>query len=680
MILGSFAEGKWHTPIDGRDLFDAATGEAIAKISSDGLDFGAMLRYARNVGGPALRKMTFHERALMLKALAIKLNEYKDEFYNLSYATGATKADTWIDVDGGFGTLFTYSSKARIELPDQPFYAEGNTERLSRNGTFLGQHVMVPLRGVAVHINAFNFPCWGMLEKLAPTLIAGVPAIVKPASGTAFLTERMVHRMTESGILPAGAVQLVCGGVGDMFEHLTCQDTVTFTGSANTGQMLSQHPNIIKNSVQFIAEQDSLNSSILGTDVTPESPEFDLFVKEVANEMTVKAGQKCTAIRRAIVPQNLMEPVADALKARLAKITVGNPRDKATRMGSLVNQGQRREVYDRINELAEENEILMGGTDAFDLHDANYEKGAFAAPTVLYCDKPFKKLKAHAVEPFGPVSTIMPYSDTEQAIELANMGEGSLVASLFTHDKEIVRDVVMGAGAYHGRLAVIDRDSAAESTGHGSPLPHLKHGGPGRAGGGEEMGGIRGVMHYMQRVAVQGSPDVITTVSNRWTTGSVESVDEIHPFRFNFDEIYLGKTLHTKERKVTLEDIEHFANFTGDTFYAHMDEEAAAANPFFGRRVAHGYLLLSFAAGLFVDPAPGPVLANYGLNDLQFMQPVFPDDVIKVQLTCKSKKGRPGQEYGEVRWDVTITNQDGDVCANYELLTLNALASAAAAE
>jgi len=671
MILGSFAEGQWHTPVDGRDVLDAVTGNVIAKISSDGLNFEAMLNYARNTGGPALRKMTFHQRALMLKALATKLNEFKAEFYELSYATGATKADTWIDVDGGFGTLFTYSSKARIELPDEPFYPEGNTERLSRGGTFLGQHVMVPLRGVAVHINAFNFPCWGMLEKLAPTLIAGVPAIVKPASGTAFLTEHMVRRMTESGILPDGAVQLVCGSVGDMFEHLTCQDSVSFTGSATTGLMLSQHPTVVKNAVRFISEQDSLNSSILGADVTPDSPEFDLFVKEVATEMTTKAGQKCTAIRRAIVPANLVNPVSEALSERLSKTVVGNPRNENVRMGALANLGQRTEVHERINELAEENEIILGGTGAFDVEDADYEKGAFVTPTVLYCDKPFEKLKAHSVEPFGPVSTIMPYETTDEAITLANMGEGSLVASLFTHDKQIARDVVMGAGAYHGRLAIIDRDCAKESTGHGSPLPHLKHGGPGRAGGGEEMGGIRGVMHYMQRVAVQGSPDVITAVTNKWTTGSIEAVDKVHPFRKNFDEVQLGTTLHTKARTISLEDIEHFANFTGDTFYAHMDEEAAAANPFFGKRVAHGYLLLSFAAGLFVDPAPGPVLANYGLSDLQFMQPVYPGDTISVRLVCKSKKGRPGQIYGEVRWDVTITNQDNDVCANYELLTLN---------
>lgn len=674
MILGSFAEGQWHTPVNGRDVLDAVTGDVIAQISSEGLDFEAMMNYARNVGGPALRKMTFHERALMIKALATKLNEFKDEFYELSYASGCTKADTWIDVDGGLGTLFTYSSKARIELPDEPFYTEGNTEMLSRHGTFLGQHVMVPLRGVAVHINAFNFPCWGMLEKLAPTLIAGVPAIVKPASGTAYLTERMVRRMTESGILPDGAVQLVCGSVGNMFDYLTCQDSVAFTGSANTGLMLSQHPTVVKNATRFISEQDSLNSSILGPDAKPDTPEFDLFIKEVVNEMTTKAGQKCTAIRRAIVPQALVEPVGEALKESLARVKIGNPRLKDVRMGALANMGQRAEVYDRINELSEENEIICGGTGAFDLVDADYTKGAFAAPTVMLCDKPFEKLKAHSVEPFGPVSTIMPYDSVDDAIILANMGEGSLVASLFTHDKGVACDVVMGAGAYHGRLAIIDRDSAAESTGHGSPMPHLKHGGPGRAGGGEEMGGIRGVMHYMQRVAVQGSPDVITAVTNRWTKGSEEALDSVHPFRKNFDEVELGTTLHTKARTVTMEDIEHFANYTGDTFYAHMDEEAAAANPFFGRRVAHGYLLLSFAAGLFVDPAPGPVLANYGLNDLQFMQPVYPGDTIKVRLVCKSKKGRPGQIYGEVRWDVTITNQNDDVCANYELLTLNARA------
>lgn len=672
MKLQSYACGEWHTPADeGSAVFDASTGEGITHVSSSGLNFKEMLEYGRKVGGPALREMTFHERAIMLKELALALGEFKDELYELSYKTGATKADTWVDVDGGISTFFVYSSKGRRELPDQPHYVDGDTEMLSREGTFLGQHIMVPRRGVAVHINAFNFPVWGMMEKLAPTFLAGMPAIVKPASGTAYLTERAVRRMVESGKLPDGALQLISGRPGDLFDHLTCQDVVTFTGSASTARKLQSHPVLTEKSVPFIAECDSLNATILGNDTDKDSPEFDLFIKEVAREMTVKAGQKCTAIRRAIVPRALVDDVKGALVARLAKTVVGDPRAEGVRMGPLVDIGQRKEVLERISELSEECELVLDGTQPFDVVGGDYEKGAFLKPTVLYCDQPLKSEKVHNTEAFGPVSTIMPYDTVDEAIELANMGEGSLVASLFTYSPEVVRDVVMGVGAYHGRLVVIDRTSAGESTGHGSPLPHMKHGGPGRAGGGEEQGGIRAVKHYLQRVAVQGSPDVLTTVSDRWITGSHETKMDVHPFRKNFDEIKVGDTLHTKPRIVTLEDIEHFANFTGDTFYAHMDEEAAQANPFFGARVAHGYLLLSFAAGMFVDPAPGPVLANYGLNNLSFQKPVFPGDTIHVRLTCKQRTIRMAQDFGEVRWDVTITNQDGEVCANYELLTLN---------
>ncbi len=672
MKLQSYACGEWHTSVDdGAPVFDASTGEEITRVSSAGLNFKEMLDYGRRVGGPALREMTFHERAIMLKELALALGEFKDELYDLSYKTGATKADTWVDVDGGISTFFVYSSKGRRELPDQPHYVDGDTEMLSREGTFLGQHIMVPRRGVAVHINAFNFPVWGMMEKLAPTFLAGVPAIVKPASGTAYLTERAVRRLVESGKMPEGALQLISGRPGDLFDHLTCQDVVTFTGSASTARKLQSHPILTEKSVPFIAECDSLNATILGNDADKSSPEFDLFIKEVAREMTVKAGQKCTAIRRVIVPRALAKDVKEALVTRLAKTVVGDPRTDGVRMGPLVDLGQRKEVLERIAELSAECDMVLDGTQPFNVVGADYDKGAFIKPTVLYCDQPLNGVKVHDTEAFGPVSTIMPYETLDEAIELANMGEGSLVASLFTYSPEVVRGVVMGVGAYHGRLVVIDRTSAGESTGHGSPLPHMKHGGPGRAGGGEEQGGIRAVKHYMQRVAVQGSPDVLTTVSDRWITGSHETKMDVHPFRKNFDEIKVGDTLHTKPRTVTLEDIEHFANFTGDTFYAHMDEEAAEANPFFGARVAHGYLLLSFAAGMFVDPAPGPVLANYGLNNLSFQKPVFPNDTIHVRLTCKQRTIRMAQDFGEVRWDVTITNQDGEVCANYELLTLN---------
>ena len=672
MQLQSYAEGHWFKPSKaGVPLLNAATGEVVAECSSEGLEFAGMVQYAREVGGPALRALNFHERAMMLKELAKALNEHKKEFYALSAATGATKGDSWIDIDGGLGTLFVYSSKGRREMPSGHVYIDGATEMTSRNGTFLGQHVFVPMQGVAVHINAFNFPCWGMLEKLAPTLIAGMPAIVKPASATSFLTELVFRRMIQSGILPDGAVQLICGGVGDLLDHLTCQDVVSFTGSTGTAEKLSQHPNIVKNTVRFIAERDSLNSSILGPDCGPDSPEFELFVKEVVREMTVKAGQKCTAIRRALVPRQLQEAAIEALKARLAKVVVGDPTAEDVRMGPLASLAQRDEVREKVRQLGGENPIVFGDPENFQVSGADPAKGAFLPPILFYCDNPFEKRLVHDTEPFGPVSTVVPYDDLDGAVSLANMGEGSLVASLFTHDPAIARDVVMGIGAYHGRIAIIDRDSAAESTGHGSPLPHLKHGGPGRAGGGEELGGIRGVLHYMQRVALQGSPDILTGVTSRWIKGSAVTKDDSHPFRKTFDELQLGDTVEAGPRKVTLEDVEHFAHFTGDEFYAHMDEESAAANPFFDGRVAHGYLILSFAAGLFVDPDPGPVLANYGLNNLNFMKPLYPGDAMSVKLTAMAKTARLDVDYGEVRWNVDVANQDGELVANYELVTLN---------
>jgi len=670
--LQSYVCGKWYTaPDEGVPSYDASTGDVIAHVSSASLDFQAMLDYGRTVGVPALAKMTFHERAMLLKEVALALSKHKDELYDYSYKTGATKGDTMVDVDGGIGTFFVYSSKGRRELPDQPHYVDGATEDLSRGGTFLGQHIMVPRSGVAIHINAFNFPVWGMMEKLAPTLLAGMPAIIKPASGTAYLTELAVRKIIESGILPEGALQLVCGRLGDTFDNLTCQDVVTFTGSASTARTLQSHPVLAENSVPFIAECDSLNASILGADAAKGTEEFDLFIKEVAREMTVKAGQKCTAIRRTIVPAKSLEDVKEALTARLAKITVGDPRTEGVRMGPLADVGQRDEVLERVAELKQYCSVVVDGTADFEPLGADYSKGAFVKPTVLVCDAPLTTPEVHAIEAFGPVTTLMPYDTVDDAVKIANMGAGSLVASLFTFDTDIAFKVVMGIGAYHGRLVVIDRTSAGESTGHGSPLPHMKHGGPGRAGGGEEQGGMRAVKHYLQRIAVQGSPNVLTAVTGKWVKGSSETSMDAHPFRKSFDEIKVGDTLHTKPRTVTLEDIEHFANFTGDTFYAHMDEEAAAANPFFGARVAHGYLLLSFAAGMFVDPAPGPVLANYGLTDLSFMKPVFPNDTLHVRLVCKQRTARMAQDFGEVRWDVTITNQDDEVCANYELLTLN---------
>ncbi|GAB4525480.1 MAG: phenylacetic acid degradation bifunctional protein PaaZ [Parvularculaceae bacterium] len=677
MHLANYAIGDWRESTeDAREIASAVTGATVATASTAGLDFKGMLEYARNVGGPNLRKLTFHDRGHMLKALAVYLNSRKEELYALNPHTGATRKDGWIDIDGGIGTLFVFSSKARREMPDDQVFVEGATEQISREGTFLGQHVCTPLQGAAIHINAFNFPVWGMLEKFGPAFIAGVPAIVKPATATSYLAEACVRIMIESGILPEGALQLICGGVGDLLDHVTCQDVISFTGSIDTAQKLERHPAVVANTTRFIAERDSLNCSILGPDATPDAPEFDLFVKEVVREMTVKAGQKCTAIRRALVPAHLQDAVIEALQARLAKTVVGDPSNENVRMGALASLDQRRDVLEKIEMLKRENEIVFGDPENFEIVGADKDKGAFLPPILFKCSDPLVKTLAHSVEPFGPVSTVMPYRDLDEAVRIANMGEGSLVASLFTHDGQVAREVVLGAGAFHGRIAVIDRDSAKESTGHGSPLPHLVHGGPGRAGGGEEMGGVRGVMHYMQRTALQGSPRVLTAVTNRWVRGAEEVEGPEHPFRRHFEDLAIGETFRSPAREVTMADIEHFAEFTGDKFYAHMDEEAAAANPFFEGRVAHGYLLLSFAAGLFVDPAPGPVLANYGLDNLRFMQPVYPGDEVKVRLTVKQKTPRK-DEYGEVRWDVEMTNGEDEIVAAYDLLTMNARKDAA---
>ena len=666
--LQNYAEGRWVAGSGGMaELRSAVNGDVVALTSSQGLDFAAMLKHARAQGGPALRALTFHERARMLKALAEALTSKKDDLYELSYSTGATKADSWIDIDGGIGTFAVYQSKGRRELPNQQILIDGNIEALSRNGTFQGLHVYTSLQGVAVHINAFNFPVWGMLEKLAPAFLAGVPAIVKPASATAYLTEAAVRIMLDANVLPRGALQLIAGSTGDLFEHLTAQDIVSFTGSAQTAAKLKSHPVVQREGVRFVAEQDSLNASILGADATPDSPEFDLFIKEVAKEMCVKAGQKCTAIRRALVPAALLDSVQQALKVRLEKVVIGDPRDETTRMGALVSTSQRDDVRAKITEICRGAQIVYGDPGAAPVN----EKGAFISPVLLRCEHPWASDAVHDVEAFGPVSTLIPYKDSADAIALANRGKGSLVMSVFTHDTSFARDVVLGAGSHHGRLAFIDHDSAKESTGHGSPMPHMIHGGPGRAGGGEEMGGVRGVKHYMQRTALQGHPRVLADVVNRYIAGMpVEEANE-HPFRRKFHDLPIGYQLNTKAREITLEDIEHFAHFTGDTFYAHMDEAAAKANPLFGGRVAHGYLILSFAAGLFVDPDPGPVLANYGLDNLRFVKPVKPGDAIQVALTVKEKTlRRPDQ--GEVRWDVVVTNRDGEIVAAYDLLTMNA--------
>ena len=671
MKLQSYVGGKWRSG-DGQGILmrDASTGEVVAEAGSAGIDFAATLAYARDVGGPALRSMTFHERAAMLKALAKRLTELKEEFYTLSYCTGATKGDSWIDIDGGIGTVFAFASKAGRELPNSRVYLDGSVEALSKTGTFMGQHIYVSREGSAVHINAFNFPVWGMLEKFAPTILAGMPVIVKPATATAYLTELVARRMVESGLLPEGALQIVCGGLGNLFDHLTCQDSVGFTGSADTAARLRVHPIIVRNAVPFIAETDSLNCSVLAADAAPGTPEFDLFIKEVAREMTAKTGQKCTAIRRALVPAEFTADAVTALQAALKKIVVGDPRSEGVRMGPLVSMEQRTDVLARVADLRREADLVSGDPNHVDLHDADSKRGAFVPPLLLLCRDPHAARAVHDVEAFGPVATILPYRGTADAIALARRGGGSLAASVFTADHALASELALGLAPYHGRILVVDRTCAKESTGHGSPLAPLIHGGPGRAGGGEEMGGIRGVLHYMQRAAIQGSPDTLTAIGGRWVRGSRERDPGVHPFRIAFNELKLGDTFKSAEREVTITDIERFAELSGDTFYAHMDEAQAARNPLFGGRVAHGYFLISAAAGLFVDPDYGPVLGNYGLDNLRFVKPVKPEDRIKVRLSCAHKSLRAEKGWGEVGWDTEITNQLGETCASYTVLTM----------
>ncbi|MEM8579506.1 MAG: phenylacetic acid degradation bifunctional protein PaaZ [Pseudomonadota bacterium] len=662
--VSSFAAGQWITPGAGaRPIESALTGQVIAEAGNDALDVQAMLGHARDTGGPSLRAMTFHDRARLLKALALHLREHRQTLYELSYDSGGTLNDHRIDIDGGIGTLLVYASKGRREMPDAHVLRDGQPEQLGRNGQFLGQHICTPLLGTALHINAFNFPVWGMLEKLAPTWLAGMPAIVKPATATCQITEACVRIMLDSGLVPQGALQLIAGGVADALDHLTCQDVVTFTGSAATARKLRRHAHLLDQGVRFTAEQDSLNATVLGPDAAPGTPEFDLLVKEVVTEMTAKAGQKCTAIRRIMVPHAHLDAAQDALSKALADIRVGDPRDKTTQMGALVNAAQKADVADKAAKIGTEATTLRGDPSARD--------GAFCDPVLMLSEDPDTAKAIHDVEAFGPVSTLMPYRDPAHAAQLLNRGQGSLVASVFSNDADAVREIALGAAAYHGRLYVMNRDAAGEATGHGAPLPHMVHGGPGRAGGGEELGGIRAVKHYMQRTAIQGSPTMLSALTGTWIPGAAEQTDKAHPFTRPYGDLQIGDTLYTDPREVTLDDIEHFAHFTGDTFYAHMDEDAAKANPFFPGRVAHGYLLLSFAAGLFVQPDPGPVLANTGLDNLRFMKPVQAGDSIAVRLSVKAKTPR-NEEYGEVRWHVTLTNQDADKVAEYELLTMNA--------
>jgi len=635
-----------------------------------------MVDYGRRVGGPALRRMTFHERARMLKAMATYLNGRKDEFYAISYATGATKSDNWIDIDGGIGTLFVYASKGRREFPDEKFYVDGPMEPISKGGTFVARHLCVPIEGVAVHINAFNFPVWGMLEKLAPTLLAGVPAIVKPATVTSYLTEAVFRAMLDAKIFPAGAIQLICGSAGDLIDHLDCQCAVAFTGSADTGRHLKSKKSIIENSVRFNQEADSLNFSMLGPDAAPGTDEFELFVKEVAKEMTSKAGQKCTAIRRTFVPENMVQDVMQAISKRLATTKIGDPAVEGVRMGPLAGRVQVKEVRHNVAQIASDTELVFGNPDHVDVVGADAKRGAFFPTLLFYSDKPFRNSAPHDVEAFGPVNTVMPYKTIDDAIELAKRGRGSLVGSLFTSSDDTARQVVLGTAAFHGRLMLVNRHSAKESTGHGSPLPHLVHGGPGRAGGGEEMGGARGVLHYMQRTAVQGSPTTLARVFHQYMPGAEQTTTGVHPFRKHFEDLEIGETLVTDKRTVTHEDVANFADLSGDHFYAHKDDGGPLS--IFERKVAHGYFVLSATAGLFVDPAPGPVLANYGLESLRFVKPVYPGDTIQAKLTVKQKTAKEtptqglgaGIPQGIVAWDVEVTNQDGEVAATYTILTL----------
>ena len=672
--MQNYACGEWVAGIgEVTVLQSAVTGDAVATTSSGGLDFKAMLEYGRTVGGPTLRALTFHQRARILKALAQQLTAQKEEFYRLSSWTGATKADSWIDIDGGIGTLFAYASRGRREFPDETYFVDGPVEGLSRGGTFIGRHICVPMEGVAVQINAFNFPVWGMLEKFATSFLAGVPSIVKPASVGSFLTEAVSRAMVGTGLLPVGSFQLILGSPGDLLDHLTCQDSVAFTGSAATGLMLRSNPAILANSVRFNQEADSLNFSMLGPDAAPGTDEFDLFIKEVSREMTVKAGQKCTAIRRTFVHESMVDAVSAALTKRLGTVTIGDPALEGVRMGPLAGRAQVRDVQKNVDRLRAGAELVYSGAESMSVVGADASKGAFFAPMLLYSNDPFGGTHSHDVEAFGPVNTIMPYRSVDEAIALAKLGKGSLVGSVFTNDDSVARQMALGTAAYHGRLMLANRHSAKESTGHGSPMPGLVHGGPGRAGGGEEMGGVRGVMHYMQRTAIQGTPQVVSAVTREWSKGATELLDRIHPFRKHFDELRIGETFITHRRTVTEADVVNFAGISGDYFYAHVDDIAAQAS-LFGKRVAHGYFVLSAAAGLFVDPAPGPVLANYGLEGLRFTKPVFIGDTIRARLTCKQKTQKEDREgqvpQGVVHWDVEVTNQDGEAVAVYTILTL----------
>ncbi|HMQ48355.1 MAG TPA: phenylacetic acid degradation bifunctional protein PaaZ [Saprospiraceae bacterium] len=672
--LNNFILGQW-MPHEGSGFlqYNAITGDPIYSCGSDGINYAALMKYARQIGGPNLRKMTFQQRGLMLKKLALHLHNIRKKYYPISYLTGATKGDTWIDVDGGIGTLFAYASLRR-KFPDLPYYIDGEPANLSKEGTFIGQHIMVPKHGVAIHINAFNFPVWGMLEKLAVNLLAGVPAIVKPSEITSFLAEAVVRDIIQSGILPDGALQLICGKGHGILDGVCAQDIVTFTGSASTGRMLKNHPAIAENAVPFNMEADSLNAAILGQDAAPGTAVFDLFIREVRKEITVKCGQKCTAIRRIIVPEQWIEEVQLALSQELQKITIGNPELEEVRMGALVSKAQQEKVLQQVELLKKASTLVYEHPNGIDVLGADPEKGAFMTPMLFLNEDPFNKLESHQVEAFGPVGTIMPYRDLDEAIALANLGKGSLVSTIATADEHAARHYVLNAAAFHGRILMLNEASAKESTGHGSPMPMLVHGGPGRAGGGEEMGGMRGVMHYLQRTAVQGHPSMLTAVTGTFLPGSAYKETEIHPFRKHFEDLQIGETHTTAKHTVTETDIVNFANLSGDHFYAHVDVTALDGT-IFEQRVAHGYYILSKAAGLFVDARKGPVLLNYGIDEFRFTKPVYPGTTIGVRLTVKEKISQEKREEndikkGIVKWLVEVYDQVGETVARGVILTM----------
>ncbi|HEY4334747.1 MAG TPA: phenylacetic acid degradation bifunctional protein PaaZ [Puia sp.] len=672
--LGNYITGNWIPGDgDGQPLFNASTGEIIAHATTKGLDFAAILDYARSTGNPVLRRMTFPERGRMLRALAIHLREHLDTFYRISYQTGATRADSWIDLEGGIGNLFSYASLRR-KFPDEPFCLDGEGLALGKGGTFMGQHILVPKEGVAIHINAFNFPVWGMLEKIAVNLLAGVPAVVKPATVTSFLTEAVVREIIASGILPPGALQLICGSAGSLLDHVTSQDVITFTGSASTGMQLKAHPRILAENTPFTMEADSLNCLVLGEDVEPGMPEWDLFVKELRKEMTVKAGQKCTAVRRIFVPANKLDDAHKALIKALAQTTIGNPENEKVRMGPLAGQSQREEVRAQVSRLLASSQLIYGSLDSVELIDGDASRGAFISPLLLLNENPFSAEEPHSIEAFGPVSTLMPYKDTDAAIALSRKGKGSLCTTIVTADPDIARQYTLGAATHHGRILILDSGCAKESTGHGSPLPLLVHGGPGRAGGGEEMGGVRGVKHYMQRVAVQGSPSMITHLTHTWQPHAKRTLDEKHPFRKYFEELQIGDTVITHRRTITEADIVNFANISWDHFYAHTDHTSIEGT-LFERPVAHGYFILSAAAGLFVDAGKGPVMLNYGLEECRFLKPVYAGATIGVRLTCKEKIAQEKREEtdiprGIVKWYVDVYDQTGESVALATILTM----------